>query len=46
MQDILREQGKVSVSCEFCNQKYRYDAVDIEQVFAAAAQPDVPTTRH
>ena len=46
MQDILAEQGQVSVSCEFCNHAYRYDAIDIEQLFAAADQPDVPSTRH
>ena len=46
MQDILAEQGEVSVNCEFCNQAYCYDAVDIERLFAAADQPAVPTTRH
>ncbi|MDT8386474.1 MAG: Hsp33 family molecular chaperone HslO [Thiogranum sp.] len=46
MRDILAEQGSVSVSCEFCNHHYRYDAVDIERLFAAADQPDVPRTRH
>ncbi|HEB97975.1 MAG TPA: Hsp33 family molecular chaperone HslO [Thiotrichales bacterium] len=44
--DILREEGQVKVGCEFCNQQYFFDAVDVEQLFAASAQPQVPTTRH
>ncbi len=44
--DILREEGQVKVGCEFCNQQYLFDAVDVEQLFAASAQPQVPSTRH
>lgn len=46
VRDILVEQGTVEVNCEFCQQLYAYDAVDVERLFAAAAQPDVPPTRH
>ena len=46
VRDILEEQGEVSVSCEFCCQAYVYDTVDVERMFAAADQPDVPRTRH
>lgn len=46
VRDILEEQGSVSVDCEFCRQHYAYDAVDIERLFAASAQPEVPQTRH
>ena len=46
VRDILEEQGKVSVTCEFCRQVYAYDAVDIERLFAASDQPEVPPTRH
>ncbi len=46
VRDILREQGRVSVNCEFCHQEYAYDSVDIERLFAAADQPRVPPTRH
>ena len=46
VRDILEEQGEVSVSCEFCCQAYVYDTVDVERLFAAADQPDVPKTRH
>lgn len=44
--EILDEQGSIEVRCEFCNEAYRFDAVDTEQVFAAAASPWVPSTRH
>jgi molecular chaperone Hsp33 len=44
--DIIREQGEVSVACEYCNQKYRFDAVDVEQLFASKVPPAVPPTRH
>ena len=44
--DIIEEQGAVRVDCEFCNQRYEFDRVDVEALFAAADQPDVPTTRH
>jgi len=46
VQDILREQGEVRVNCEFCRQTYAYDAVDVERLFAAVAQPEIPATRH
>jgi molecular chaperone Hsp33 len=46
VRDILEEQGLVSVNCEFCRQEYAYDAVDVERLFAAADQPEVPPTRH
>lgn len=43
---IIEEQGAVCVDCEFCNQRYEFDPVDVEGLFAAADQPDVPPTRH
>jgi len=46
VQSILEEQGRVEVTCEFCNQHYRFDAVDAERLFASADQPEVPPTRH
>ena len=35
----LAEQGALTVTCEFCGRDYRYDAVDVEQLFASAALP-------
>jgi molecular chaperone Hsp33 len=47
VQSIIAEQGQVSVDCEFCNQNYLFDPVDVEALFAAADhQPTVPKTRH
>jgi molecular chaperone Hsp33 len=43
----LAQEGEVSVTCEFCNARYRLDAVDAEALFAAdAPQPNVGSTRH
>lgn len=34
VQDILREQGSVTVTCEFCHRPYRFDAVDVDALFS------------
>ena len=36
-QAALAERGQVEVGCDFCGQQYRFDAVDVAQLFA---QPD------
>lgn len=46
VRDIIDEQGEVKVNCEFCNQCFSFDAVDVEELFAASLQPDIPSTRH
>jgi molecular chaperone Hsp33 len=46
LQSLLEERGSVSVDCEFCNQHYEFDAVDIEQIFAAANTDQASPTRH
>lgn len=33
VQHILQEKGKVEVCCEFCNQKYQFDSIDISMMF-------------
>ena len=33
VQDILAEQGQVDIGCEFCGQRYRFDAVDVGELF-------------
>jgi molecular chaperone Hsp33 len=35
----LAEQGALTVTCEFCGRDYRYDAVDVEQLFAGDGVP-------
>jgi molecular chaperone Hsp33 len=37
---VLAEQGSVTITCEFCRRPYRFDAVDIERLFADNAVPD------
>ena len=44
--DILAQEGKIGVHCEFCNQYYEFDAVDAELLLAADNPPEVPDTRH
>ncbi|WP_333841687.1 Hsp33 family molecular chaperone HslO [Pelomicrobium sp.] len=43
---IIAEQGTVEVRCEFCNRRYGFDAVDAEQLFAAAVTTAPSATRH
>lgn len=39
---IVREQGQVEVGCDFCGQQYRFDAVEVAQLFLpAVGQPPV-----
>ena len=42
----VREDGVAEVTCEFCNTQYRFDRVDLEQVFRSGQ--DIPTapTQH
>jgi molecular chaperone Hsp33 len=48
VRSVLTEQGHVEVRCDFCNRAYRFDSVDVEQLFANAATPttDAPDRRH
>ena len=33
VRDVLREQGAVTVTCEFCHRPYRFDEGDVEALF-------------
>ncbi|MBV6418077.1 MAG: 33 kDa chaperonin [Steroidobacteraceae bacterium] len=39
VQGVLREQGKVTVTCDFCHRPYVFDAIDVTQVFGPPAVP-------
>jgi molecular chaperone Hsp33 len=39
---ILAEEGAVTVTCEFCGRPYKYDAIDVERLFALGASPETP----
>ena len=40
--EILAEEPEIEVGCEFCHQKYRFDKVDAEQLFAAEVSHPAP----
>lgn len=44
--DILREQGNISVDCEFCGKSYQFDEIDIAEIYAVNVQPFESSTRH
>lgn len=47
VEDILREQYRVEVTCDFCNQVQSFDAVDVGQLFATGdSRNEVPERRH
>jgi len=39
VRDVLREQGSVTVTCEFCHRPYRFDEGDVEALFSGQAGP-------
>jgi len=43
-QEIVEEQGQVEVGCDFCGQQYRFDAVDVEQLFTSPGDQPPATT--
>lgn len=46
VRSVIAERGEVEVHCEFCNRRYVFDAVDSEQIFAAAVTAPSESTRH
>ncbi len=46
VRSVIAERGEVEVHCEFCNRRYALDAVDAEEIFAAAVVAPVEKTRH
>ena len=44
VRSILEERDSVEVTCEFCNQHYRLDRVDIAGLFAPSAPIAGPPT--
>lgn len=45
-QGILTERGHVEVLCDFCNRAYRFDAVDVAQIFATVTAAGSSGTVH
>ncbi len=46
VRSVIAERGEVEVHCEFCNRRYAFDAVDSEEIFAAAITAPTKKTRH
>lgn len=44
--DILVERGEVEVHCDFCNAAYRFDKVDISQLFTEEISAPGTPSRH
>lgn len=36
---VLAEQGRIEIHCDYCNQRYEFDAVDVAQLFLANGLP-------
>jgi molecular chaperone Hsp33 len=34
-ESLIAERGMVEVGCDFCGLQYRYDAVDVGEIFTA-----------
>jgi molecular chaperone Hsp33 len=37
VREVIAEQGAVTVTCEFCQKPYRFDSIDVEQLFNDSA---------
>lgn len=46
VEDILKQEGKLSVTCEFCNANYQFDSIDIEQLFGAGLKTTPSSSTH
>jgi len=44
--EVIQEQAKIVVNCEFCSKQYQFDKIDIEQLFSSAAIQTQSKTRH
>ena len=43
---IIKEQGNISVDCEFCGTTYDFDEIDIAEIYASNNPATANTTRH
>ena len=42
--DLLAEQGHIEVACEFCNEHYHFDKVDVATIFTDNSTPSPDST--
>ena len=45
LEALIAERGAVEVTCEFCNRNYRFDAVDVSELFASSVPSTAPPQR-
>ncbi len=45
-EEILLEQGKINIHCEFCDTNYEFDSVDVKQLFESELSLPPTQTRH
>jgi molecular chaperone Hsp33 len=41
--ELIKQEGEVKVTCEYCNKTYQFDPIDVEQLFYESIQPVVST---
>ena len=46
VQEMIKEQGTISINCGFCQHQYLFDSVDAAQLFTNNTSPVVPPTQH
>ena len=46
LEAILAEQGEIRVDCEFCGRHYRFDQIDLEQIFSTFQDPGLSGSQH
>lgn len=46
LQQILTEESKISMQCEFCNRLYTFDQVDLDRIFTGSSFLGDSTGRH
>lgn len=46
LESLLQEQGKVDVTCQYCNEHYQFDAVDIAMLFQQNSTEQPSTRNH
>lgn len=44
--NIIKEQGNISVDCEFCGKEYQFDEIDIAAIYTEHSQNSDPSIRH
>src|SRR3990167_7900861 len=41
LQQLLKEKNEVSINCDFCNQRYLFNPIDVERMFKTPIAPEI-----